>query len=287
MAAEASPRPAPVDALGRAHPTAQGNPRIVSLVPSLTELLCDLGLAEQVVGRTGFCIHPRDIVRAIPKVGGTKDVDVERVTALAPTHLVVNIDENEKPVVDTLAGFVPHVIVTHPGEVADNFELYRLFGHVFGREREARALCERLEAGIQDLRSERFEPMRVLYLIWRKPWMTVSAATYISRMLASVGLLTVAPPGPARYPEVDFDRLDFDGIDAVLLSSEPYRFDETHVRELRADPRLTGCEVVMIDGEMTSWYGSRAIAGLRYLREFRHALDQARGRSAIRQQEAR
>src|SRR3954462_4789951 len=115
-----------VDAAGVAHRPADGEGRIVSLVPSITELLVDLGLGESLVGRTGFCIHPREIVRRIPKVGGTKDVNLERVRALSPTHAVVNIDENEKPTVDELAKFVPNIVVTHPLAPADNPALYRL-----------------------------------------------------------------------------------------------------------------------------------------------------------------
>ena len=105
-------------------------PRIVSLVPSLTELVCELGRADWLVGRTGFCIHPRAALARVPKVGGTKTVNVERIRKLAPTHLIVNIDENEKPTVDRLAEFVPNVIVTHPITVDDNFELYQRFGHL-------------------------------------------------------------------------------------------------------------------------------------------------------------
>ncbi len=101
------------DAIGTLHPR-DPEARIVSLVPSLTELVCELGLAARLVGRTGFCIHPAATVRAIPKVGGTKDVNIEKIRKLAPTHVLVNIDENEKPTVDLLAQFVPHIVVTHP-----------------------------------------------------------------------------------------------------------------------------------------------------------------------------
>src|SRR5471030_111694 len=114
-----------IDAVGTLHQAA-ADARIVSLVPSITELLCDLGLAGQLVGRTGFCIHPADIVRSIPKIGGTKDVNVEKIRKLAPTHLVVNIDENEQPTVAALAEFVPHIVVTHPNTPRDNLALARL-----------------------------------------------------------------------------------------------------------------------------------------------------------------
>ena len=112
-------------------------PRIVSLVPSITELLCDLGLSEQIVGRTGFCVHPWETVREIPKVGGTKDVLIDRVRELEPTHVVVNVDENRKEDAETLAEFVPEVVVTHPLEPRDNLALYRQMGAEFGREAEA------------------------------------------------------------------------------------------------------------------------------------------------------
>ncbi|UUZ50195.1 helical backbone metal receptor [Massilia sp. B-10] len=113
----------------------------MSLVPSITELLCDLGLAPQLVGRTGFCIHPAASVAAIAKVGGTKDVNLDKIRKLAPTHVVVNIDENTKPTADALAEFVPNVIVTHPLGPRDNLDLARLLGGIFCAEQQAEALC--------------------------------------------------------------------------------------------------------------------------------------------------
>lgn len=267
--------PALQDAIGQPHQPVAGTPRIVSLVPSLTELVCALGLADRLVGRTGFCIHPRSVVRSIPKVGGTKDVDLERVRALAPSHLLVNIDENERPTVDALRPHVGAVVVTHPIEVEDNLALYRLFGGLFDRLPAAQALGARLQAALDTLRAERFAPLRVLYLIWRDPWMTVGPQTYIARMLAQSGLQAVAPAVPERYPVVDPDRFTPDAYDLVLLSSEPYRFTDKHCEALRADPQFGGRPVFLIDGEMTSWYGSRAVEGLDYLRAFRQRIDRA------------
>ena len=202
--------------------------RIVSLVPSITELLCDLGLAEQLVGRTGFCIHPREIVRDIPKVGGAKDVKLDRVRALAPTHVVVNVDENRRETAEAIAEFVPHVIVTHPIEPRDNLDLYRLLGETFGRSREAERLCAAFEAAW----SERAQhPCDVLYLIWREPWMTVAPDTYISRTLAAFGWRTLPVEADDRYPEVDLPALA-GRVDRVLLSSEPFHFKDRHVPEV-------------------------------------------------------
>jgi ABC-type Fe3+-hydroxamate transport system substrate-binding protein len=262
-----------VDAAGIAHAPASGRPRIVSLVPSITELLCDLGLTDAVVGRTGFCIHPRERVHGIPKVGGTKDVDLGKLRALAPTHVIVNVDENRKEDAQALAGFVASVVVTHPLGPRDNLALYRLLGGIFGREREAEALCAQFEGEYAALQSAAgaFAPERVLYLIWKKPWMTVSRDTYVSRMLALVNWATVPETGGERYPEIGLDGEAVDGAAVVLLSSEPYRFLPSHVEDLRAS--LPGRAVALIDGEMTAWYGSRAIKALGYLARFRANLD--------------
>ena len=269
------PSPAPADARGTLHPRHGDRTalRIVSLVPSLTELLCDLGLSDAIVGRTGFCIHPAAAVARIPKVGGTKQVNVEKIRRLAPTHLVVNIDENEKPVVDALATFVPHVVVTHPQGPRDNRDLYRLFGHVFACEPEADGLCARFDAAWEALEQARRDgaspARRVLYLIWKDPWMTVARDTYIAAMLALIGWHqvdvtdTVDPstPSSTRYPAIDLPRASRD-IDLLLLSSEPYPFADAHVAALST----TVPDVRLVDGERLSWYGSRAIAGLDYLR---------------------
>jgi ABC-type Fe3+-hydroxamate transport system substrate-binding protein len=264
-------RPELVDAAGTRHVPAAGAPRIVSLVPSITELLCDLGLAGAIVGRTGFCIHPRATVRAIPKVGGTKDVDLEKLRALSPTHVILNVDENRKEDARALAEFVPALVVTHPLAPRDNLALYRLTGGIFGRERQAEDLCGRFEAEYRALEAaaRAFSPERVLYLIWKKPWMTVSRDTYVSRMLALVKWETVPEKAGDRYPRVSFDDKALVEARTVLLSSEPYRFRDSHLAEVRA--LLPGRKVALIDGEMTAWYGSRAITALRYLPRFRQA----------------
>jgi ABC-type Fe3+-hydroxamate transport system substrate-binding protein len=263
-----------VDAVGTRHAPACRDARIVSLVPSITELVCDLGLAAQLVGRTGFCVHPREVVRRISKVGGTKDVDLDKLRALRPTHVILNIDENREEHARSLAEFVPALIVTHPLAPIDNLALYRLIGGIFGREDQAEALCGEFEAAYAALQTaaRAFPLDRVLYLIWKNPWMTVSRDTYVSRMLALVKWETVPAECTDRYPKIQLDSGVLDAADAVLLSSEPYSFREGHVAELRADPLLARKRIALIDGAMTAWYGSRAIEGLGYLRRFRETL---------------
>ncbi|QYY31759.1 helical backbone metal receptor [Cupriavidus pinatubonensis] len=265
------------DAIGEQHAAASGDVRIASLVPSVTELLFSLELGEQMVARTGFCIHPEPAVRAVAKVGGTKDVKLDRLRDLAPTHVVVNIDENRRETVEEIRAFVPNVIVTHPCAPEDNFELYRLLGGIFGRQPQAERLCAALQAELKAIQARAWPARKVLYAIWQDPWMTVSRNTYISRMLALVNWQTWPEETPQacadgdctrpnaageRYPSFRWNDALVRGLDEVLLSTEPYRFTEDHADALE---RQLGKPVQLVDGEMLSWYGSRAIEGVRYL----------------------
>ena len=202
-------------------------------------------------------------MRRIPKVGGTKSVKLEAVRALQPTHVILNRDENRKETAEALAAFVPHLVVTHPLGPLDNLALFRQFGAVFDRAGEAEALCARFEDAYAAVRAAVFSPRNVLYLVWKDPWMTVSRDTYISRTLALFGMHTLPAEAQDRYPRLSDLRLQ--GTDAVLLSTEPYRFGERHREEVEA---LTGRPAYLVDGEMTSWYGPRAINGLGYLKDF-------------------
>lgn len=260
------------DAAGRVHPTASAAARIVSLVPSITELLFALKLGGQVVGRTGFCIHPRNAVRAVPKVGGTKDVKLDALRALAPTHVIVNVDENDLPVVEAIERDGIRVIVTHPNAPDENVALYRLLGAIFNAKESAEQLAAELRRELDRCRAHPWRSERVLYLIWKAPWMTVASDTYIARTLMCVGWdVTTSPGGWAgatRYPVVADLNAAARQVDRVLLSSEPFAFRAPHAAELESELKVP---VDLIDGEMTSWFGSRAITGLAYLRGFRAA----------------
>ena len=264
------------DAVGRSHAPAAPDARIVCLVPSITELLFELGLEDRIVGRTGFCIHPRDKVKSVPKVGGTKDVNVEKVCHLHPTHLIVNVDENEKPTVERLAQCVPNIVVTHPLAPLDNLHLYRLIGGIFGRQERAEMLCREFQGAYDEALSTcaTLVRERVLYLIWRSPWMTVSRDTYVSRTLAAVGWDSVETGSTDRYPKIELAPELLSRVDRVLLSSEPYAFRSRHVGEIEKlalplTPHASPLTVSLIDAEMTSWYGNRAIEGMRYLASLR------------------
>ena len=209
-------------------------------------------------------------MRDVPKVGGTKDVNLAKLAATEPTHVIVNIDENERPTVEKIARSIPNVIVTHPLIPEDNIALFHLLGHVFARPREAEELSQSLVTALRSARDvgQRVAPESVLYLIWKNPWMTVSRDTYISAMLATVGWRTEPVQTDRRYPEVSEDDPIWGNVDRVLLSTEPYSFGEEHCEALTKSGALRS-PARLIDGEMTSWYGTRAIHGLRYLSALR------------------
>ncbi len=258
-----------VDAFGQEHARAGTEARIVSLVPSITELLFELGLGALLIGRTGFCVHPKSEVRKLTKIGGTKDVNLDAIRALAPSHAIVNIDENNRETFEALNTFVPHVIVTHPNAPRDNLDLYCLLGDIFDRVGAARQLARDFEAALASIARTResLPTKRVLYLIWRKPWMAVSQDTYISRTLELVNWETLPRDCSVRYPTLSEEDIRKLPVDICLLSSEPYAFRDKHLDEVG---RLVGAreQVRLIDGEMVSWYGSRAIAGIDYLARF-------------------
>lgn len=263
------------DYLGQAFEPAP-DARILSLVPSLTELLFDLGLAANLVGRTHYCIHPTKQVAAITSVGGTKKINMERVRDIAPTHALVNVDENPKGMADSLRDSGINVIVTHPMHPDDNIALYRLIGDTFCVPDKADSLIQlynRARHAFAD--ASGLPEQHALYLIWKDPWMAISADTYIGNMLGLVNWRTVTPganPGlegdAARYPEVAINEATLDDVDLVLFSSEPYAFGEADIQAFREAFPAHAHKAHLIDGEMTSWYGSRAIEGLGYIRKF-------------------
>ena len=265
-------------------------PRIASLVPSLTELVFALGLGPRLVARTGFCIHPRDGVGAVAKVGGTKDVNLAKLRRLTPTHVLVNVDENRKETIDAIEAWgdeAPKIVVTHPRDPVDNLALVDQLATVFagapGLAERAAGLRDALADALAAVRAEGRPKRRVLYLIWHDPWMTVARDTYLSRMLARIGWRTLPEvtggyAGAARYPTLTGDEPWLGAVERVLLSSEPFAFRDRHVATVQA--LCPAAQVLRVDGELLSWYGSRAVAGLRYLRTLADDDDNAAPRSS-------
>lgn len=255
MPLPAPPRPSfpwtGTDARGNTLTLPEPPRRIVSLVPSQTELLADLGLDDRVVGVTRFCVRPPGWKQTKTIVGGTKQVDVDRIRALAPDLVLANLEENTRPMVEALDAVAP-VYVTDVRDLRGALDMMRTVGHLTGRAERAGIIAAAVEAGFGRL--ERRAPLRAVYLIWRHPYMTVGGDTFIHDVMARAGFANVFA-GRRRYPEVTAETMAAARPDVVLLSSEPFPFTEEHADELR--PALPGIPFLLVDGELFSWYGSR------------------------------
>ena len=258
------------DALGRRVTLAAPPRRIVSLVPSQTELLADLGLDAEVVGLTRFCVRPDGWKARKAVVGGTKTVDPAKVAALAPDLVIANKEENVREQVEAVAERAP-VWVTDVANVADALAMTRDLGALTGRASRAEALAAEVDAAFAALPA--WPPARALYLIWRDPWMSAGRDTIIHDVMGRAGLANVLADRD-RYPALTDAEVTALAPDVVLLSSEPYPFADKHVAEVQAlAPRA---RVVLADGEAFSWYGSRLLRTPDVLRRLRADLEPAR-----------
>lgn len=228
--------------------------RIVSLVPSQTELLFDLGLTDEVVGITKFCIHPEAWFRSKTRIGGTKTVNIEKVTALKPDLIIANKEENTKADIEALESIAP-VWLSDIFTLEDAFQMMKQIGEICGKASEGNVLVDEISASFQELNREsntQEKPLNVLYLIWKNPYLAAAKDTFIDDMLKRCGFQNFLSH-ETRYPEWTPDPKHIP--DLILLSSEPYPFKEKHIAELQEMYPET--RILLVDGEMFSWYGSR------------------------------
>lgn len=240
--------------------------RIVSLCPSLTELVFDLGLGEDLVGITKFCCHPADRVGAVEQVGGTKDPKLARIRELAPDIVLLNNEENRREDAEELAasGLVCHTSM--PRTPAETAEMVRSIGAALERPAEADAIALEIEQRSARVRAAAAgrSPVRFAYLIWRNPWMSVNTDTFVHALLSQAGGVNVFGGRDERYPEIAVEDLVTTRPDRVLLSSEPFPFAEQHIRELCELTGLPPDRFQLVDGEYLSWHGSRTPDGVDY-----------------------
>lgn len=262
--ARQAPRPWPRqvrDPLGNELVVPAPPQRIVSLVPSQTELLYALGVGERVVGVTKFCVHPAQARGNRRSVGGTKNPKLDRVQALKPDLVLANREENRAEDIDAIAAHAP-VYVTEVNTVNQALGMIRAVGFTLGAEVAAARLAADIQSALGDL--PRLSDLRCAYLIWRKPWMAAGGDTFINDLMQRLGLHNVFASRP-RYPQIDAAELIAAAPDVLLLSSEPYPFKPAHAAELTA--LLPKTLMVPVDGEMFSWPGSRLLAAARYFRQ--------------------
>jgi ABC-type Fe3+-hydroxamate transport system substrate-binding protein len=229
--------------------------RIVSLVPSQTELLFDLGLGERVVGVTKFCIHPAEARKKATVIGGTKNFDFEKIASLNPDLIIGNKEENYQAGIDQLAANYP-VWLSDISNLAEALDMIRRVGFIAGAKEKAEVLATEIATSFAALAPVGADnaPTTAAYFIWRKPYMVAAEGTFINDMLRRAGLANVFA-SQQRYPEIIADQLATAAPQRILLSSEPYPFSEKHIAEFQQICRDAKIEIV--DGELFSWYGSR------------------------------
>lgn len=253
------------DQLGTSHSFESSPKRIVSLVPSQTELLYDLGLEERIVGITKFCVHPYHLKSTKTIVGGTKKVNFDKIRELSPDIIIANKEENTPEMVAQLSQIAP-VWVTDIQTVADNFKMITDFGILFNCRTESQKWNDKIEHALTQFVTfmKTIGPKKVAYFIWREPHMVAGSGTYINEMLKLNNFINIYE-NRSRYPEVIIQKMRIQGDpEIVFLSSEPYPFNEEHAFEIG---RFTHhAKMTFVDGEMFSWYGTRLLKALEYFK---------------------
>lgn len=256
------------DQLGRTIVFSFPPERIISLVPSQSELLWHLGLQKNLAGITKFCIHPDAMFRSVPRVGGTKEVNFEAISKLQPDLIIANKEENEQEQIEKLCREYP-VWISDIFNLDDALAMMRQVGEITDRKQQATALVGQISARYQACKHKSSAlnlNATVAYLIWKNPYMAAGRNTFIDFMLRECGLKNVFADEKSRYPEVTTQMLIDKHPDFVFLSSEPYPFKEKHLAELK--DHVAGSKIVLVDGEMFSWYGSRLLEAFPYLTRF-------------------
>ncbi|MEP6684770.1 MAG: helical backbone metal receptor [Parafilimonas sp.] len=239
--------------------------KIISLVPSQTELLYDLGLNEEVIGITKFCVHPQKWFRIKTRIGGTKTIDIEKIISLKPDLIIANKEENVKEQVEALQKFT-HVYISDIKNLDDALNMIDEIGELVNRKFESQTIIQKIKQGFSDLKNENIAELPAAYFIWRNPYMAAGGDTFINDMMQRCGFNNIFK-NELRYPEINIEQLN---CKILLLSSEPFPFKQKHIDELQ--PLLPETKITLVDGEMFSWYGSRLILAADYFKRVIHQL---------------
>jgi len=235
--------------------------RIISLCPSITETLFDLDLEDQIVGRTSFCIHPKEKVKDVKVVGGTKQIKEQVIEQLSPDLIIAEKEENPKEMVAELSEKYP-VFVLNVEQYDDAMEMILQLGQLTDREELAQQIVQDIESKFAKLPT--ITGLRVAYVIWKDPYMVAGNHTFIHAILKKMGLQNVFEHYPSRYPSVSLGDFQNEELDLLFLTSEPYPFKESHVEDLQK--LLPNTKVLLVDGEPFIWYGSHMLQGAEYLK---------------------
>ncbi|MBS1534683.1 MAG: ABC transporter substrate-binding protein [Bacteroidetes bacterium] len=261
-----------IDQIGQKHQLEQTPKRIVSLVPSQTELLYELGLEDSIVGITKFCVHPYHFKSVKKIIGGTKNVHVEKIRLLAPDIIIANKEENTLEIVNQLKTICP-VWVTDIKTIEDNFRMISDFGQLFNCRTEAQKWTDKIQFALSDFDQfkQKIPSRKAAYFIWKNPHMVAGSNTYINAMLSLNKFENIYATKSERYPEVEIKKLRLEGDpEIVLLSSEPFPFKDEDAFEIG---RFTHhAKTIFVDGEMFSWHGTRLLKALIYFKALQKRL---------------
>lgn len=247
--------------------------RIVSLVPSITELLVDLGLEDALAGVTKFCVHPSQLLKTKMIVGGTKKLDHERIARINPTLIIANREENSRTDIEALQQKYP-VYLSDIHDLEEALTMIVTIGNLTGTKDRAEAMVQQIRESFDALEKCRAtaSPKKIAYFIWREPYMVVAGNTFIHDMLNRAGFLNIFAQ-QSRYPEVELEKCAELGCEEIFLSTEPFPFGEKHKTEFhRVMPDIP---IRIVDGELFSWYGSRLLQAPAY---FQNLLETGNGR---------
>jgi len=245
-----------VDQMGRTVWVPETPKRVVSLVPSQTELLYDLGLKDIIAGQTQYCIHPQNHFEFATKVGGTKKLNIQVIRDIKPDLIIGNKEENEQSQIQELENEFP-VWMSDIINLNDALNMIKALGAIFNLSEKADVMAFEIEQGFSVLKNSNVKTKTALYFIWRKPFMVAGRNTFINNMLQCCGLENAISDPDSRYPQLSAENISSLKPDCMLLSSEPYPFKEKHIAELAVlCPNAT---INIVDGEMFSWYGSRLL----------------------------
>lgn len=244
--------------------------RIISLVPSQTELLVALGLENQLVGITKFCIHPAHLKQHKTVVGGTKNVDLKKIAMLHPDIIICNKEENTQELVEKLRPIAP-VYISDIYTINDTLEMITSFGVIFKSETTAQKIINQIKLKHSDFQTfiKQYPSKKVAYFIWSKPWMVAGASNFINTLL-ELNKFENCYINKGRYPEIELTSLKSLAPDLVLLSSEPFPFKEIHALQIK---EYTNAKIIYVDGELFSWYGSRLLSSFDYFKKLHYSLD--------------
>jgi ABC-type Fe3+-hydroxamate transport system substrate-binding protein len=258
------------DQLGNIIYLANKPKKIISVVPSQTELLFDLGLNDEVIGITKFCIHPDNWFRNKERIGGTKKLNIEKIISLNPDLIIANKEENTKEDIENLKKYFP-VWISNIYTLEDALQMIHLIGEITHTQLKAKNIIETIEREFASLREElqNKKTIRTAYFIWYKPMMTVGHDTFINYMLQQANFENMFK-SKDRYPEISEEELQAMNPELILLSSEPFPFNEKHVNYFKTI--CPNAQIMLVDGEMFSWYGSRLIHSAKYFKQLREEI---------------